>query len=680
MTYFSFKKLAVLHLSLLLLSPAQAFAATRTASANVSGPLAMSQSLDEELLYLQEEKVVTASRYAQPISEAPSNMYVITAEDIRTSGATDIPTILRRVPGIEVMQTTGAEFNVSIRGNNQLVSNKLLVQVDGRSIYVDPQGIVIWKLFPVTLAEIERIEVLRGPASALYGFNAFDGVVNVITKSPQDMKGTTLQIGGGEFGTFSSGVVQANTYDRFKYRLSVGWDQNQEWQNRQTLAFQAYKLNLLTNYSLTSQSKVQISGGLSTADRIDGPISTVTRGIGDSTLTYVNVEYTRPNILVQAYWSLYSTTNDFPTIAPLVNVFQFVDRMGSTVTDTDANTYNFLAEHTFRIVGGHKVVSGLNYRRNTILSNLLDRFIQEDRLGLYVQDEWNINNFFTLNGGVRLDMDTFINPTYSPRFTLLYKPHNNHTLQASVAIAYRPPTPLEENLDVATLVLPPFGPLTIPSEGSGNLAPERIVSYTVGLQSWFMQHRIRMRADLFFNQLFDLIEFRTGSSPIGPSSPINGGEGDVFGGEVGLEVLFTSWLRGFGNLSYQDFSQSFTGFSRRAGPKFKANGGMRGQWNNGLSGEFLVHYVTPHTVPISGAFASFGVPAPNPRVGSYVLLNLRGAYQFWHKQAEVAISVFNALNDRHREHPYGDMIGSRVMGWLTVRLPAGTFTSLPFED
>src|SRR6266568_9304921 len=94
----------------------------------------------EELLLLKEETVSIAARHEQPISEAPSNVYVITDEDIRHSGATDLPTVLRRIPGIEVMQMSGADFNVSARGDNQTAANKMLVLVDGRSIYVDVQA------------------------------------------------------------------------------------------------------------------------------------------------------------------------------------------------------------------------------------------------------------------------------------------------------------------------------------------------------------------------------------------------------------------------------------------------------------------------------------------------------------------------------------------------------------
>ncbi|HLA62582.1 MAG TPA: TonB-dependent receptor plug domain-containing protein, partial [Nitrospiraceae bacterium] len=194
------------------------------------------QAVIPELELLKEEESVSiASRYEQPISKAPSNVYVITDEDIRHSGATDIPTVLRRIPGIEVMQVTGGDINVSVRGDNQLQANKLLVMVDGRSIYNDGQGQVNWKMLPVTLPEIKRIEVMKGPGSVIYGFNAFDGVINIITKSPGEMKGNTIQFGGGEFGTISSAAIHAGSAGNLGYRLSLGHDQNQQWRNRNAL-------------------------------------------------------------------------------------------------------------------------------------------------------------------------------------------------------------------------------------------------------------------------------------------------------------------------------------------------------------------------------------------------------------------------------------------------------------
>ncbi|MBH0188893.1 MAG: TonB-dependent receptor [Nitrospira sp.] len=247
---------------------------------------------------IEEETVSTAIRREQPISQAPSNVYVITAEDIRQSGAPDVPTILRRIPGLDVMQVTGADFNVSVRGNNQLFANKMLVLIDGRSVYIDVQGFIFWK----------GIEVIKGPVAALYGFNAFDGVVNIITKSPKEMAGTTLQVGGGEVGTISTSAVQAGAEGNFKYRVSGGYEQNHQWRAQDTAAFRSYKFNSQMDYALSGQSKASVSGGLVYMDPHDGPLV----GAGSTLLTsgvklpYANLSYENQGVFLRAYWNGFS--------------------------------------------------------------------------------------------------------------------------------------------------------------------------------------------------------------------------------------------------------------------------------------------------------------------------------------------------------------------------------------
>jgi outer membrane cobalamin receptor len=312
-------------------------ATTPTAAAPVS----------EELELLKEEETVSiATRHEQPISQAPSNVYVITDEDIRHSGATDIPTILRRVPGLDVMQVTGADFNVSARGDNQLFANKILVMVDGRSIYIDGQGLVFWKSLPVTLPEIKRIEVLKGPASVVYGFNAFDGVINIITKSAQDMKGTTLQFGGGELGTISSSAVQAGSAGKLDYRLSIGHDQNQQWRNHDALAFRSNKFNVQTQYNFSGDATLRVAGGFIDTNRFDGPVSNVQIPRSQFNQGYTDVHYQYRNFSVRGWWQ----GNDIPVDSathPLLS--QFVRQAnatdGSNVSFT-TNTYNIEAQHS----------------------------------------------------------------------------------------------------------------------------------------------------------------------------------------------------------------------------------------------------------------------------------------------------------------------------------------------
>lgn len=642
-------------------------------------PTQSKQAVIPELELMKEEETVSiASRYEQPISQAPSNVYVITDEDIRHSGATDIPTLLRRVPGMEVMQMNGADFNVSVRGNNQTAANKLLVMVDGRSIYIDAQGIVLWKLLPVTLPEIKRIEVLKGPASAVYGFNAFDGVINIITKSPEEIKGTTLQFGGGNYGTITASAIQAGTADKFGYRLSIGTNQNSNWTNQNALAFRDYLFNIHTEYALSELSKLTVSGGLVDSNRWDGPLQQDTVVALKPSQAYTHVTYQHSNFVIRAYWNRF----DAPSLQqpnPLIAPFQTITGAnGSQASTTLADSYNVDVQHSLNFGPTNQLTYGANYRLNTLSSEFISGFGRENRLGFFIQDEWKLAQPFRLVAGLRYDMDTFINPTYSPRVALFYNPSQDHTFRLSGSVAFRPPTLFEKNASLLFSTNPPLPPATTSLLGGANLSPEKIVSYEAEYQGWYLKHRLRVRGALFFNHISDLGTSQN-VSPTSVTLATDPGSADIHGVEIGAEFLATKWLTAFANYSYQDIHQTFTGRVQRAGPHNKFNVGLRGEWENGLTAEAIFHYYGSVAYPPGGSFTSFSqaglVALPNPNVGAYNLLNFRGAYKFWQQKseagylrnAEVAISVFNAINDKHQEYSLGEPIGSRVMGWVTVR-------------
>ena len=643
-------------------------------------------SNDLELLK-EEETVSIASRYEQPISQAPSNVYVVTDEDIRQSGATDLPTVLRRIPGLEVMQMTGADFNVSARGDNQPFANKMLIMVDGRSIYLDVQGNEFWKSLPVTLPEIKRIEVLKGPASAMYGFNAFDGVINIITKSPEEMKGTTLQFGGGEQGTISSAAVQAGTIGKFGYRLAIGRDQSQQWRDRDALGFRSHKFNAQTEYAVSSNGKLILSGGVTETNRYDGQVGEVTSNSTRPSFSYANAIYEEGAFLIRAWWSGYTDHATINPLPQLANILSVTDRNGVSTNPFSGNTYNVDVQHAFTLGSTNHLLYGANYRHNSLSSPTIDQFSRENRLGLFLQDEWRATAAITIVAGLRYDLHTQINGTWSPRLAILYQPVEGHTFHLSGSAAYRPPTLFESHQDQRVTTTIPTGlpfpssiSSTVPVTGATGLAPEQISSYEAGYQGWYWKHRLRIRADLFYNHISDLI----GSRPLanGASAFVNDpGAADIYGGEAGIEFLASRWLSGFANYAYEEIGQSFSGTVRRGAPRSKVSAGVRTEWENGLSGEISYYYVGAATYPIAQSFTllanipTTGVTTPGDRVGSYNLLNLRAGYRFWQQKAaagymrdaEVAVSVFNALNDEHKEHPLGDLIGQRVMGWLTLR-------------
>ncbi|TKB88829.1 MAG: TonB-dependent receptor [Nitrospira sp.] len=629
-------------------------------------------ALIPELQLMKEEETVSiASRYEQPISQAPSNVYVITDEDIRHSGATDIPTVLRRVPGLDIMQVTGADFNVSARGDNQLFSNKMLVMVDGRSIYIDGQGLVFWKSLPVTLPEIKRIEVLKGPASVVYGFNAFDGVINIITKSAQELRGTTLQFGGGELGTLSSAAIHAGTVGQLDYRLSAGRDQNQQWRDRDALAFRSHKFNAQTQYNFSNDGILRVAGGFIDTNRFDGPVSNLQIPQLQFNQGFSDIQYQYHNFSIRGWWQ----GNDIPVDAAAHPLFAQSIRLTNTRGGNDLSfrtqTYNVESQHSLALGSTNKLTYGVNYRYNSVDGSAVSQLGREDRLGFHVQDEWRLHPALTAVAGIRYDLHSRITGTWSPRVALIYALTPDHTFRVSGSVAYRPPTIFEANLAVRLLVTPP--PPDIAITGSEQLSPEQIISYEVGYQGWWWNHRLRTRLDIFYNHLSELINFQQSNG--GTRLLTNGGDADIYGAEGGVEILLSSWLSGFTNISYQKVRQTFTGEFRRGAPDFKANVGVRGEWDTGLSAEGSVNYVEGATYPLLDSASSLVSLLPAQTVDSYTLLNLRGAYKFWQEKtaagymrdAEVAISSYNSLNDTHKEHPLGDTIGSRVMGWITVR-------------
>jgi iron complex outermembrane receptor protein len=198
----------------------------------------------------------------------------------------------------------------------------------------------------------------------------------------------------------------------------------------------------------------------------------------------------------------------------------------------------------------HTLIAGFNYRHNSLSSTQITSFSREDRLGFYLQDEWRPLKQAWLTAGIRLDLHSEINPTYSPRIALFYSPIANHTIRLSGTIGYRSPTLLETNAEAVTTITV-FGFTTTNTlEGSSNLKPEKIVSYEAEYQGWFWNHRVRPRLALFWNHITDLIGVEVGS--LTSSTYFNtSGVADIRGLEVGLEFLATPWLRGFANYSYQ---------------------------------------------------------------------------------------------------------------------------------
>ena len=190
----------------------------------------------EEPPVYEEQVVVTASKVEQQLVNAPATMSVVTADVIASTPATNYAELLRAVPGVNLSQTSARDFNITMRGAASTLATSTLALLDGRSLYLDFFGFVAWDLLPVNPNELKQIEVIRGPASAVWGANAMNGVVNFISKTPRELNGNSATMTFGTFGRDIDGGQQLGNgslfgingtharavNDRWAYKISAG--------------------------------------------------------------------------------------------------------------------------------------------------------------------------------------------------------------------------------------------------------------------------------------------------------------------------------------------------------------------------------------------------------------------------------------------------------------------------
>ena len=190
--------------------------------------------LEEEFMLSTEEVTVTAAKREKKTFDTPSSITVLTAEEIARTGARSVPELLRRVPGVHVIMNSPSDINIAMRNPNKWLFPSLLLLVDGRSAYLDFFGAVLWDQIPVEMADIERIEIIRGPGSALWGANAYDGVINIITKKPSSVAvgDSIASLWAGNYGTFEGGFVHGDQLsDRLAYKITGGYRQWNHFKN-----------------------------------------------------------------------------------------------------------------------------------------------------------------------------------------------------------------------------------------------------------------------------------------------------------------------------------------------------------------------------------------------------------------------------------------------------------------
>lgn len=459
---------------------------------------------------LGETVVVSASRIETTVLNAPATMSVISSDTIESAPSTQFGDLLRAVPGLNVVQTSARDVNITSRQASSTLSTSQLVLVDGRSVYLDFFGFVAWDFVPTDAADIKQIEVVRGPASAVWGANALTGVVNIITRSPRETPGGTASVSGGLFsrdagsraGGSAGGVYGMNVGysaaldDTWSYRVTGGYFNSDPYARpvgQVPVGTHPLDPNVVTGGALypldgpgapgqafenpgTSQPKVDLrvdqllrGGGVLTysAGRA-GTSGIIHTGVGPfaieegSYLGYGRVSLTKNALRVAGFVNLLDAQApnllllDPATLRPLQ-------------LDFKTRTFDIEAGHALTLGHRHVVSYGGNVRRNNFAEISIAPDVESrTEVGAYVQEEFFVDRF-RLAAGLRVDkFGNIADPMVAPRISATFTPLENQSVRLSWNRAFRSPSAINNFLDlklfapVAPIDLRPLAPLLPP--------------------------------------------------------------------------------------------------------------------------------------------------------------------------------------------------------------------------
>jgi iron complex outermembrane receptor protein len=385
-------------------------------------------------------EVTSVSKRAEPLNAAPASIYVITADDIRRSGATSLPEALRLAPNLEVARINGFSYAITARGMNSAESaNKLLVLINGRSVYEPIGSGVLWQQVDVVLSTIERIEVISGAGGTLYGANAVNGVINVITRNTRDIAGFAGEFGGGTLDRNAS-VRYGGTWAAGTYGVALA-------------AFERRGLDRVT----AGDSSVDRFEGINGKVRLDGG------GAAGAYAVIADLYSNRADGNNGDQWggSLLGRVNRTLGDGSTVEVQAYVARDDRTGIDLKEkrDTYNLQAQHAITL-GANQLVWGGEYRvwREYFLSTNLFQFARPRAtisLGsLFVQDVVAIRPNVKLTLGIKLEDNSYSGLDWLPNVRLAWTPTANSLVWGSAARAVRTPNRIERELQASGVLVP----------------------------------------------------------------------------------------------------------------------------------------------------------------------------------------------------------------------------------
>ena len=446
---------------------------------------------EEPVDTIEEVIVVSASRTEQRVAEAPATVTVLTSQDIAQTPADDYGDLLRNVPGLNVAQISARDIQITGRGSTNSLATSQLVMLDGRSLYLDFFGFVMWDFLPVNTTEIKQIEVVRGPGSAVWGANAMSGVVNLITKRPREMVGTSLILGGGELNTGFGSLTHAGASGNFGYKLSGSYYEQDAFPRPTGVipgsippdrTYESIGFGANRNEG-TEQPKgdvrldwdTQNGGTLSFGGGYAGTAGIIHTGIGpftidkNSNLAYGKIDWNHQAFHVGFFANFLDA--DSEALLTRGTNGQFLPFAFAT------DTYNLEASNTSLPTERLILTYGANARTSDFNLQIAPSGTTKDEWGAFAQAEILLGEHSRWVIGGRYDDIDPIGGVGSPRTSLVIAPSANHAFRLSYNQAFRAPSVINSYLDttiiLATPPIPPFGlPFVFPVNADGNVALE----------------------------------------------------------------------------------------------------------------------------------------------------------------------------------------------------------------
>ena len=576
--------------------------------------------LDISIEQLMEVPIVIASsKREQPVTETASSVKVITSEDIKLSGATNLGDVLRSVAGLDIREAHASQHVIGIRGFCDTAH--VLVTIDGNNVFMYHANHIFLDWAPIDLEEIDRIEIIKGPGAVFYGGSAFSGVINIITKTPRQLEGTQINMVGGNWDTVRSNIIHAGLHKNFDYSLSAGYRQAEEWEEpkipQEREDFSVNHFSGKAVYHLDDTSSLSLSGRYSDADNV------ISRVCSPDT-TFISIRYDQPDFLIRLFYNNHEKNFWKDTYAVKDSNYE-LELLRTFKWGKNTTSFGGYVKRTSWEVEALKDVPA----QGITAGNNEEHEVKDYALNF--ENEYHLNDQIILTFGVRGEHYTHLDYLGLARGSIIYKRAEDQSLRFTIASGYFIPS-LFQHTNQGTAY--PF------AVGNSSLKEEKIISYELSYYNQLI-NRLKLNLSLFYNDYRDLID-NTQSGPME-----NVADAHQYGGELEFDFILTDWLTGFANYAYQTINRDDFG-KLEVDPEHKVNCGLRAKYAK-WSANVAFHYVDSYYEMYLTANPVFGRIEPVPlKVDSYNTVDARIAYNI-NDNLEVAIAAYNLFNDSHYE-------------------------------